>query len=644
MLDVGHNQIESMPENMKYLTHLRELLLDNNRLKVLPGWIRCLKELTRLDLASNNQLRELNKSLIILENLKTLTTKDCFALVKPPLAVCEGGLNEVKKYYSDIDKSRSVERCHCTVAVIGNKMAGKSSLVHTIQQMKDSRTNRSKEAANDETTKVFNFVTANIKNNQETFRANFIDFGGDKVYHHAYKLTFRHGCILVFVVSIEEFYKERKDCGPSEATRQVLARWVAQMSLVIPGFRSPVLVLTHKDKFPVEFQNLKAELLKEYDTIMEDTLQSDKGKADGMEKSYKFAHVLDISHNDFDDGGVDKHVRSFIAHLHQHLEFYIETWPLLWLDTFSLIKKQDKHMVKFSEVSKDPNFKAEDVEVALEVHRRSGDILWYRDNSALRDIVFHDIRMVTKVISLFFHHKDSAKRPPIGECGIYTSSWSGKQSKGILPEGLALKMVESTLSDGVDEVDNYDLTQKAKLFIELLKTFKLIHGPAPHNGFHCYVVPYFMDAVGPPTHSGQVSLGVDVTVLKLGVPDYAYQQLTVAFLRKNRDEYQVFAYGNGASAKAVNSDIHLYHDTDSQQIHLRVETDKETLPRAVESLGTLVKLVKEEMGQDLQYDVLCVHCLTLNRLNPATQRDTKFLDTYAGQSRGNLHNCISFLT
>lgn len=527
--------------------------------------------------------------------------------MEPPTAVCEGGLSEIKQYYEDLDQTGFVDQCHCTIAVIGNKMAGKSSFVKTMQNKVDSRTNRSDQAASDETTIVFNFEPVDIKCDKKKIKAKFIDFGGDKIYHNAYQLTFsHHDGLAVFIVKMGQFEEELANVGPREAARQVLAKWVAQIYQAVPDLDPPVLVLTHKDEYrgageKERFSDLQKELLAEYEEIMREN-----------SAVRRFGKVFEISYED--DNEVKAWIESFMDYLYPRIEKYTVRLPKSWTRTFEEIKQKRKHLVNCTDL-------LEHEKSVIKYHWRSGDVLWYpdnsdiadnssfRDNSSLEDVIFHDIGMVTKVVALFFHHHNSLELRP-------NTGWSGSQAKGILPEDLALTLVNDTLSVTAQE-RNTD--PSAKLFINLLKAFKLIHGPAPNNAISCYVVPYFMDLVGPPTHSGDVSLGANMTVLGLATPDYAYQQLTVVFLKKMSNKGQVFPYGNGASVKETHSDVHLYHDADSQRINIRVETDKDKVDQAVKTLNEVEQLVKDEMGGSAQllYEVLCAHCLTLKRPNPA---------------------------
>jgi len=90
-----------------------------------------------------------------------------------------------------------------TIAVIGNTMARKTSLIKTLQNVDRTRvlTNRNPESKVDETTKVFKVEKLEIEN----FPVQLIDMGGNEIYHTTYQLALHQNCIPLIVVNMAQY-------------------------------------------------------------------------------------------------------------------------------------------------------------------------------------------------------------------------------------------------------------------------------------------------------------------------------------------------------------------------------------------------------------------------------------------------------
>ena len=66
-----------------------------------------------------------------------------------------------------------------SAAVIGSRMAGKTSLIRTLRDQKRVLAYRNESAETDDTTKVFHINEIPL----DDMNIRMFDFGGDKVYH-----------------------------------------------------------------------------------------------------------------------------------------------------------------------------------------------------------------------------------------------------------------------------------------------------------------------------------------------------------------------------------------------------------------------------------------------------------------------------
>ena len=83
VLDLHHNQLEKLPDEIGSLKSLRVLYLHHNKLKKLPDSLGNLTRLQSLDLGSNN-LKELPSNISKLKRLRTLDVSNNVKLKKLP--------------------------------------------------------------------------------------------------------------------------------------------------------------------------------------------------------------------------------------------------------------------------------------------------------------------------------------------------------------------------------------------------------------------------------------------------------------------------------------------------------------------------------------------------------------------------------
>jgi len=205
-------------------------------------------------------MTSLNPEILQLTHLESFRTDGCDALTSPPLEVCKRGLDAVRQYYTDLAKGAGRNLPFATIAVLGQTMAGKTSLIRTLQSTDRKRvlTNRSPNAEYDETTKVFNVEEVEVDGT--TLR--LIDMGGQEVYHITYHLTLRQNCVPVIVVNMEQYDQISKMSTDREAVRKLAFDFMSHLYLAHPSLGPPKLIFTHKDKFPSEiFQQLRRKFL-----------------------------------------------------------------------------------------------------------------------------------------------------------------------------------------------------------------------------------------------------------------------------------------------------------------------------------------------------------------------------------------------
>jgi internalin A len=192
-LEAHHNSLEAIPVEIGKLSHLECLILHNNEIKELPPEIGDLAELKELDLSSNG-LTELPFSLNKLVNLKKLD------LTNNPLPIPPEILRKIKEpaailnFYKQLKEQETDRLYEAKLLIIGEGGAGKTTLAQKIQ---DQTYRLQEQEVSTEGIDVIQWLFP--LGDDEEFRVNIWDFGGQEIYHatHQFFLTKRSLYILV---------------------------------------------------------------------------------------------------------------------------------------------------------------------------------------------------------------------------------------------------------------------------------------------------------------------------------------------------------------------------------------------------------------------------------------------------------------
>ena len=191
-LFLRNNQLSELPDSITRLQNLCSLYLRNNQLSELPDSISHLQKLYVLDL-SNNQLSELPDSITRLQNLRRLGLSDN-PLVNPPLEIAKRGIEAILTYFRDKAEEGEDRLYEAKLIIIGEGGAGKTTLARKILDANASMPKA------EETTKGIDVLEWHFSmENDQDFRVNIWDFGGQEIYHatHQFFLTKRSLYLLV---------------------------------------------------------------------------------------------------------------------------------------------------------------------------------------------------------------------------------------------------------------------------------------------------------------------------------------------------------------------------------------------------------------------------------------------------------------
>ena len=191
-LFLNNNQLSDLPDSITRLQNLLGLTLINNQLSELPDSITRLQNLSELYL-SNNQLSELPDSISLLQNLSTLDLSEN-PVVNPPIEIAYQGIKAIREYFREKAEEGEDILYEAKLIIVGEGGAGKTTLARKILDP------NSPMPKPEETTKGVDVLEWHFKmENDQDFRVNIWDFGGQEIYHatHQFFLTKRSLYLLV---------------------------------------------------------------------------------------------------------------------------------------------------------------------------------------------------------------------------------------------------------------------------------------------------------------------------------------------------------------------------------------------------------------------------------------------------------------
>ena len=184
---------------------------------------------------NNSNLQSLHPRLLLLSHLEKVDCTDCTRLKFPPNEVSRQGLQAIRKYYTDLEQSGGKKLPIVSAAVIGHRMAGKTSLINSLKFPKRQLTYRNKEGIDDDTTEVFKIADITVDDSL----LKVFDYGGDRVYHIAYHMTIRSKNIPIIVVNTKDYTELPKTHGRKEAARILVMDYMSHLYLSCPHVGPP---------------------------------------------------------------------------------------------------------------------------------------------------------------------------------------------------------------------------------------------------------------------------------------------------------------------------------------------------------------------------------------------------------------------
>lgn len=571
----------------------------------------------------NISLKSIDAKILNLKHLLELNCRLCPSIKTPPIGVCYQGISAVRKYYKDLKNGEGIEQTVVPAAVIGNKMAGKSSIIRSLQRGTRYLTYRSEKAEQDEGTVVFEMEDLSLGSSL----LRMIDFGGHEVYHIIYQLTVKDRCIPIIVVNLEEYVELSIEREPKEATRRTCFDWLSHLYIPGPALGPPLLALTHADKVASdEIQFYKTQLCNTVERLREDMLAENAN----LSNTYALSEISHLANTDVpifhpddifyfsNDLSADTNIEQLKERLARYCERFKVLVPKQWEEVGSFMEDQSmKSHILLSDVM--DRFPDEDLPIILRYMHNTGNILWYEGMESLSNYIFHRIPVLTAFISTLFNHRDE-------------ELWSERMEKfkpfkshlgQVVNKHKYLAMVDRFRSHGIiDETLLFHLIDAnsdfpAAVGLELLKLFFIVHGPVQEAKTNSYIIPSSSSIymANEWKHHGELELRADIKFWGLLLPNYVYQLVTVAVLNHNWSPLATAKVArNGTTITHGHTCTDLVLNPNGRNITLQVSTTPELLGPSWKRLLETVEYVLQNICQTWKAtnpEVLfyCSHCL-----------------------------------
>jgi len=349
-----------------------------------------------------------------LTKLQKINTFESPKLKFPPIGVCEQGLNAIRQFFVDMKLGAGNNLPLVTIAVIGNTMAGKTSLIQTLQNVGRTRvlTYRNPESKIDETTKIFKVEKLKI----EKVLLQLIDMGGNEIYHTTYQLALHQNCIPLIVVNMVQYEDLVQKSSEREAVRRLAFDYMSHLYLANPSMGSPKLVLTHKDLFSdAKFAELKNSFLSTSNQLCKEIVEEEKQLKGDFSLIKPFSDSTEdifLSEDIYEIGVLEQYTvfDSLKQNLFLTCQPFIEDIPAVWEQISQKVCALPSAYCTFIELFHHlkrsfKSIKQAQIETILTYMHQCGKILWYKSTKGLENYIFHNTPALTDLLAVFYSHE-----------------------------------------------------------------------------------------------------------------------------------------------------------------------------------------------------------------------------------------------
>ena len=369
--------LTQIPELILHVPILQILNLEDNPITRIPEDVyRAIKGIGRLQLNASN-------------------------LIESPKEIYEGSHESIEQYYAELKMSQACKVGFHNVILLGSTTAGKTSLIQSLIKGETSLTK-----PEDRTITVEQETWALMEN----LHFHIIDFGGHDVYELAYPIFLkdRKGSIII-AVDLSRISQE--------TVEKDLFKWLYTV-LSITGNSIDIIVVGTKfdlcDDAPRKMNFLRKsidewieQMLDHADRLL-NTEESFEGRTQVEHfKEMAVQEVRTVATSSLSMTGLEKLRKILLNHSRENVAKLPGSWYEMY-ENLSRLKNQ-KHSEGFYKVTQLPRICGQPMTTVsmhncLRYMHQRGMVLWYGNDTTLKDYVFYDITFIIATLKELLAH------------------------------------------------------------------------------------------------------------------------------------------------------------------------------------------------------------------------------------------------
>ena len=394
-------------------------------------------------------------------------------LIEPPNEIYEGSYEAIEQYYADLKMSEACKVGFQNVILLGSTTAGKTSLIQSLIKGQSMLTK-----PEDRTITVDQETWALMEN----LHFHIIDFGGHDVYELAYPIFLkdRKGSIII-AVDLSKL--------SHETVEKDLFKWLHTV-LSITGNATDIIVAGTKvdlcDDAPRKMNFLRKsidewteQMLDHADRLLNTAEESfqDKTQIEHF-KEMALQEVRTIATSSLSMTGLEKLRKILLNYSTENAANLPASWYEMYENLARL--KTQRHSEGFYKVAQLPRICSQvmttsSIHTCLKYMHQRGMVLWYGNDTALKDYVFYDITFIIATLKeLLTHNMASIFKTKLFKPFFHTINEQNMAIESFMETGMATQNLLRCLWQNVADTDEiFNVT------LRILKLFSLCYETDP---------------------------------------------------------------------------------------------------------------------------------------------------------------------